>query len=122
MALRVKQILSTVAAAMASWSVSAQQQSSPEGPGADFFIFIIVLVGVMYLMMIRPQMKKAKQHKEMVDGLRKGDEVVTSGGLFGRVRDTGKNFILIELAQGVEVKLQKSAVTSVLPKGTIQDL
>jgi preprotein translocase subunit YajC len=78
-----------------------------------------VFVG-MYFLMIRPQMKRAKEHKEMIGKLGKGDEVITSGGIAGRVEDVGENFITVEIAEGLRVKLQKGAITAVLPKGTLK--
>ena len=81
---------------------------------------LILMFGVLYFVMIRPQMKKAKEHKAMVDSLTKGDEVVTGGGMLGRVSKLGDSFISIEVANGVEVQLQRSAVAQVLPKGTFK--
>ena len=70
--------------------------------------------------MIRPQMKKQKEHRAMIDALAKGDEVVTAGGMLGKVSKIGDAYIGIELAAGVEVQLQRSAVIQVLPKGTLK--
>jgi preprotein translocase subunit YajC len=70
--------------------------------------------------MIRPQMKKQKEHRAMIDALAKGDEVVTAGGLLGKVSKIGDAYIGVELATGVEVQLQRSAVVQVLPKGTLK--
>ena len=78
------------------------------------------MIAVMYFVMIRPQMKKQKEHKAMVEALAKGDEVVTAGGVLGRVSKLGDNFIGVEIASGVEVQLQRSAVVQVLPKGTMK--
>ena len=78
------------------------------------------MFAAMYFLMIRPQMKKAKEHKAMIDALAKGDEVVTQGGLLGKVSKVGESFVSIELAAGVEVQMQRSAVVQVLPKGTIK--
>lgn len=80
---------------------------------------IVLMFVVLYFIMIRPQMKKQKEHRAMVDALAKGDEVVTAGGLVGRVSSLGENFINVEIASGVEVKLQRGAVAQVLPKGTM---
>jgi len=77
---------------------------------------------VFYFLLIRPQTKKAKEHKLMVEALAKGDEIVTNGGLLGRVTKVGDNFVDLELAEGMVVKLQRHAVGSVLPKGTIKGL
>jgi len=81
---------------------------------------IILMFVVLYFVMIRPQMKKQKEHRAMVDALAKGDEVVTAGGVLGRVSTMGENFIGVEIASGVEVQVQRSAVVQVLPKGTMK--
>ena len=81
---------------------------------------ILVMFGVLYLVMIRPQMKKQKEHKNMIESIVKGDEVVTAGGFLGRVSKLGDAFISVELATGVEVQMQRSAVVQVLPKGTMK--
>jgi preprotein translocase subunit YajC len=81
--------------------------------------FVLMFV-VLYFVMIRPQMKKQKEHKAMIDALAKGDEIVTSGGLIGKVSKIGDGYLGLELAAGVEVQMQRSAVVQVLPKGTIK--
>jgi preprotein translocase subunit YajC len=81
---------------------------------------IVLMFVVLYFIMIRPQMKKQKEHKAMVEALAKGDEVVTAGGMLGKVSSLGENFIGVEIANGVEVQLQRSAVVQVLPKGTVK--
>ena len=75
---------------------------------------------VLYFVMIRPQMKRQKEHKAMVEALAKGDEVVTAGGFLGKVSKIGETYIGVELANGVEVQMQRTAVVQVLPKGTIK--
>ena len=81
---------------------------------------LVLMFVVLYFVMIRPQMKKAKEHKAMVESLAKGDEVATAGGMLGKVSKLGDSFISLEVASGVEVQLQRSAVTQVLPKGSIK--
>lgn len=81
---------------------------------------IVLMFVVLYFIMIRPQMKKQKEHRAMVEALAKGDEVVTAGGLLGRVSSLNENFVGVEIASGVEVQLQRSAVVQVLPKGTVK--
>ena len=81
---------------------------------------LVLMFVVLYFIMIRPQMKKQKEHKAMVEALAKGDEVVTAGGMLGKVSSLGENFIGVEIANGVEVQLQRSAVVQVLPKGTVK--
>ncbi|NBX06346.1 MAG: preprotein translocase subunit YajC [Betaproteobacteria bacterium] len=75
---------------------------------------------VLYFVMIRPQMKKQKEHAAMIAALAKGDEVITGGGLLGKVSKMGDNFIGLEVSQGVEIQIQRSAVVQVLPKGSIK--
>ena len=75
---------------------------------------------VLYLVMIRPQMKKQKEHAAMIAALAKGDEVVTGGGLLGKVSKLGDHFIGLEISAGVEIQVQRSAVIQVLPKGSIK--
>lgn len=81
---------------------------------------LVLMFVVLYFVMIRPQMKKAKEHKAMIEALAKGDEVATAGGLLGKVTKLGDSFIDMEVAAGVEVHLQRSAVVQVLPKGSIK--
>ena len=81
---------------------------------------LVLMFVVLYFVMIRPQMKKAKEHKTMIESLAKGDEVATAGGILGKVTKLSDSFISIEVAAGVEVQLQRSAVVQVLPKGSIK--
>jgi preprotein translocase subunit YajC len=81
---------------------------------------LVLMFVVLYFVMIRPQMKKQKEHRAMVDAIAKGDEVVTVGGVLGTVTKVGEGYIGLEVASGVEVQIQHSAVVQVLPKGTIK--
>jgi preprotein translocase subunit YajC len=83
---------------------------------------LILMFIVLWFLMIRPQMKRAKEHKAMVSALAKGDEVMTQGGLAGRITELGDNFLRIEVADKVEVVVQRQAVATVLPKGTLKTL
>ena len=83
-------------------------------------IMMLALFGIMYFLMIRPQMKRSKEHRELISKLSKGDEVITNGGIAGRVDDIGENFVSVEIADGVKVKLQRAAIVAVLPKGTLK--
>ena len=94
----------------------------PPGAGLMTFAFPILLLVIMYFLMIRPQMKKAKEHKAMIDALSKGDEVVTSGGIAGKITKVGDTYVGVEIADNVEIQLQKPAVAMVLPKGTLKSL
>jgi preprotein translocase subunit YajC len=84
------------------------------------FLPLLVLFAVFYFMLIRPQMKRAKEQRAMIGGLAKGDEVVTNGGIAGRIDELGDSFVTLEIATNVKIKLQKSAITLVLPKGTLK--
>ena len=81
---------------------------------------MILMFGVLWFLMIRPQMKKAKEHKALLAALQKGDEVVTGGGLTGRVSKVGEAYVHVEIAEGVEVMVQKPSVVIVLPKGSLK--
>ena len=81
---------------------------------------LVLMFGVLYFVMIRPQMKRQKEHKAMIDALAKGDEIATAGGLLGKVSKLGDNTLSLEVAPGVEVQLQRHAVVQVLPKGTVK--
>ena len=79
---------------------------------------LVLMFVVLYFVMIRPQMKKQKEHKAMIDAIAKGDEVVTAGGVLGKVSKIGDSYVGLEVANGVEIQIQRSAVVQVLPKGT----
>src|SRR3954451_4873820 len=81
---------------------------------------LVLMFVVLYFVMIRPQMKRQKEHRSMIDALAKGDEVATARGLVGRVTRMGDSYLSVEIANGIEVQLQRSAVVQVLPKGTIK--
>ena len=95
------------------------QDAAPQG-GLLSFLPLIVIFVVFYFLLIRPQMKRAKEHRQLVSALAVGDEVVTTGGLLGKVTNVTDSFITLEVADNVKVKLQKHAVSSVMPKGTIK--
>ena len=80
----------------------------------------VILIAVMYFLMIRPQMKRAKEHRGMLEKLAKGDEVLTNGGIAGTVSDIGESFITVEIADNVRIRVQKGAIANVLPKGTLK--
>ena len=92
--------------------------SDPLGGIAGMLPLLLMFV-VLWFVMIRPQMKRQKEHKALIDALAKGDEVVTTGGMLGKVTKVGETILGIEVAGGVEVQVQRSAVIQVLPKGTV---
>jgi preprotein translocase subunit YajC len=81
---------------------------------------LVLMFVVLYFVMIRPQMRRQKEHRTMIEALAKGDEIATAGGLLGRVTRLGDVYIAVEVANGIEIQLQRSAVVQVLPKGTIK--
>lgn len=81
---------------------------------------LLLMFAVLYFVMIRPQMKRQKEHKAMLEALAKGDEVATAGGLIGRISRLGDTYVGVEVATGVEIQLQRSAIVQVLPKGTVK--
>ena len=103
---------------------SAYAQSAPAGgdPGFIGFLPIILMFVLLYFLMIRPQMKRAKETKAMIEALQKGDEVITAGGVVGRIAKLGEQYVTLEIANNVEVQVQRPAVSLVLPKGTIKNL
>lgn len=94
--------------------------SSPTAGGASQILILVVFVAIFYFMLIRPQQKRAKEQQNMLSKLATGDEVVTSGGLAGRITDVGDSFLTLEIAEGVRIKVQRAAVTQLLPKGTLK--
>jgi len=99
----------------------AQDAASSAGGGMELLIMMAVFFAIMYFMIIRPQQKRAKEHKNMLETLGKGDEIVTGGGLLGKVTNIGDGFVEMEVAEGVTVKVQKPAIATVMPKGTMKD-
>ncbi|MEN9820988.1 MAG: hypothetical protein RIS77_67 [Pseudomonadota bacterium] len=103
---------------------NAFAQSAPAGDagGLMSFIPLILMFVVLYFIMIRPQMKRQKEMKAMLEALAAGDEVITVGGILGKVTAVKDQYITVEIVAGTEVQMQKNAVTSVLPKGTIKSI
>jgi preprotein translocase subunit YajC len=103
---------------------TAYAQTAPAATAGAFdpsaFILPLVMVAAIYFMVIRPQMKRQKEHKSLIDALAKGDEIVTAGGMLGRVSKLGESYLHVEVANGTEIQIQRSAVVQVLPKGTFK--
>lgn len=102
----------------------AVAQAAPASTGFDIasMLPLVILFVIFYFLLIRPQQKKAKEHKSMVSNLKKGDEIVTQGGIVAKVLKVSENFLTCEIANNVEVKVQSHAVSTVLPKGTMKDI
>ena len=103
-----------IADALAETAPAAQQG------GFVTLLMMVLMFVAFYFLLIRPQQKRAKEHKAMIAALAKGDEVVTAGGLLGRVTDISDNFVVLEVAENVRVKVQRQAVQTLLPKGTLK--
>ncbi|HEX6723125.1 MAG TPA: preprotein translocase subunit YajC [Burkholderiaceae bacterium] len=102
----------------------AQTAPAASGGGAESSLLsllpLVLMFVVLYFIMIRPQMKRQKEHKTMVEALAKGDEVVTAGGVLGRVSKLGETYLHVEVANGIELQVQRSSIVQVLPKGTLK--
>ena len=104
---------------------SAFAQAAPGGAGGMDLMGLLPLIlmfVVLWFLMIRPQMKKAKEHKALIAALARGDEVVTQGGIVGRITKVGESYVSVEIAEGTEVVIQKPSIGLVLPKGTLKSL
>ncbi len=101
--------------ALAENGAAASQQ-----PGILGFLPLIIIFIIFYFLLIRPQSKRAKEHRNMVSSLSTGDEVVTNGGLLGRIEELDENFVTLEIADNVRVRVQRNAVGSLMPKGTLK--
>ncbi len=103
-------------------TVQAAEEGSGSADGTSTIIMMVLFAVVFYFLLIRPQSKRSKEHKTMIEAIQKGDEVVTNGGIIGKVSKITDGFIILNVAQGVEIKFQKHAVTASLPKGTIKEI
>jgi len=98
------------------------QGSTQSGGGGSLLFMMVIFFVIFYFLLIRPQTKQAKEHRQMLEALAKGDEVVTTGGMAGRVTKIGDNFVSLEIARELEIKVQKQAISQTLPKGTLKSL
>lgn len=100
----------------------AQGAGGAPGGGLESMLIIVLMFVVLYFLMIRPQMKRAKEHKAMIEALQRGDEVVTAGGVLGRISKLNENYVTLEVASNVEIQVQRPSVQLVLPKGTLKNI
>ena len=103
-------------------SAWAQAGGGAQGGGIESMLLIVMMFVLLYFMMIRPQMKRAKEHKTMIDALQKGDEVVAAGGILGRISKISENYVTLDIANNVQIQVQRPAVQVLLPKGTIKNI
>ena len=101
-----------------AWAQGDAPQADPFG----FFIPLILMFAVLYFLLIRPQSKRQKEHRQMIEALGTGDEVVTGGGLLGKIKDVGDQYVTVEFADNVTIKVQKNTIAAVLPKGTMKSV
>lgn len=106
-----------ISQAFADNGAAAAQPANDPMMGMLFFIGMIV---IFYFLLIRPQQKRAKEHRKLVEALGKGDEVVTNGGVLGKIIDVGEQYLTVEVADNVQIKIQRQAVSTVLPKGSLK--
>tara|TARA_B100001123_G_C15255247_1_gene1004432 strand:- start:611 stop:940 length:330 start_codon:yes stop_codon:yes gene_type:complete len=99
----------------------AQGAPAAQEPGMSGFLIMLIPIVVLWFLMIRPQMKRQKEHTKMVEALAKGDEAVTNGGILGRITEVGDSFVTMEVANNMEVKVQRQAIATIMPKGTIKE-
>jgi len=101
-------------------STAQAAETGAQGGSLMSLVPLILIFVIFYFLLIRPQSKRQKEHQQMVASLEKGDEVVTSGGVIGQLTHVGEQFVTVEVADRIEVKIQRHAVTAVLPKGTVR--
>ena len=103
-------------------SAMAESDTASSGDPGSLVIMMVIFAAVFYFMIWRPQSKRTKDHKSLMGGLAKGDEVVTNGGMIGKIAKISDDFVTLTLADGVEANFQKGAIASILPKGTIKSI
>ena len=101
-------------------AVAEAAPAAQQGDPMTSLIFFGGMILIFYFILIRPQTKRAKEHRELVSGLSKGDEVVTNGGLLGKITDVSEQYVTLEIADNVQIRVQKPAVATVLPKGSLK--
>jgi preprotein translocase subunit YajC len=99
---------------------NAQTAGGGAASGMPQILMLLVFVGIFYFMLIRPQQKKMKEQREMLSKLAEGDEVVTSGGILGKLTRVGDSFVTVEIADGVQIRVQRGQITQLVPKGTLK--
>jgi len=100
---------------------NAYAQGAQQGGGTSFIIMMALMFAAFYFLLIRPQQKKQKQHQELVTGLQVGDEILTAGGILGKVTGVSEHYAVVTVSENTEIKVQKSSVSMVVPKGTFDE-
>jgi len=100
---------------------NAYAQGAAQGDGTSFIIMMVLMFAAFYFLLIRPQQKKQKQHTELVAGLKVGDEVLTAGGILGKITGVSEHYAVVAISENTEIKIQKASVSMVVPKGTYDE-
>ncbi len=100
---------------------SAYAQGAQQGDSTSFIIMMVLMFGAFYFLLIRPQQKKAKAHTELVAGLKAGDEILTAGGVLGKISAVSELYAVVQISENTEIKIQKASVSVVVPKGTYDE-
>ena len=100
---------------------NAYAQAAPQADPFGFLLPMIVIFGAFYFLLIRPQQKKQKAHTELVSALKVGDEIMTAGGILGKITGVSEHYAVVQIADNTEIKIQKASVSQVVPKGTIEE-
>ncbi|MDH3821054.1 MAG: preprotein translocase subunit YajC [Gammaproteobacteria bacterium] len=100
---------------------NAYAQNTQQGDGTSFIIMMVLMFAAFYFLLIRPQQKKQKQHTELVAGLKVGDEVLTAGGILGKITGVSEHYAVVAISENTEIKIQKASVSMVVPKGTYDE-
>ena len=103
-----------------AYAANAPAAGAQGGDPITGMLFFVGMIVIFYFLLIRPQQKRAKEHRKMVEAIGKGDEVVTNGGILGKIVDLSEQYITVEIAEGVQVKIQRQAIATVLPKGSLK--
>ena len=103
-----------------AWAQAAAPGGAAPGGQFQFILMMAAFIALFYFMLIRPQQKRTKEHQSLLSKLSAGDEVVTSGGVLGRITEVGDTFVTLEVADGVRIKVQKVQITQLMPKGTLK--
>jgi preprotein translocase subunit YajC len=111
-------LISNAVAAEEAVAVAANATNEAAEPGFEGLLFPIALIVIFYFLLIRPQQKRNKDHKRLVEDAKKGDEIVTNGGILGKITEVGDHFLTLEIGANMSVQLMKSSISSVMPKGT----
>ena len=100
---------------------SSTTGTAHQGGGFQSLIFLVIIIALFYFVLIRPQMKQSKEHKKMLNNIKNGDEVLTTAGIVGKIKNSNESFIDLEIAQDVTIKIQKQALSKIMPKGSLKN-